>query len=74
MNNIYNYLVMLYGNSYKKKLKINNNFRKQKLKYITTASKAMTAALQRITANEIKKPTYYKVEGSSGSYTYKHLF
>ncbi|XP_026804371.1 nucleolar complex protein 2 homolog [Rhopalosiphum maidis] len=38
---------------------------KQKLKYITTASKAMTAALQRITANEINKPTCYKVEGSS---------
>jgi len=30
----------------------------------------MTAALQRITANEINKPTCYKVEGSSGSYTY----
>jgi len=53
-----------------KKLKINYNFRKQKLKYITTVSKAMTAALQRITANEINKPTCYKVEGSSGSYTY----
>lgn len=53
-----------------KKLKINYNFRKQKLKYITTASKAMTAALQRITANEINKPTCYKVEGSSGSYTF----
>jgi len=26
----------------------------------------MTAALQRITANEINKPTCYKVEGSSG--------
>jgi len=50
-----------------KKLKVNYNFRKQKLKYITTASKAMTAALQRITANEINKPTCYKVEGSSGS-------
>jgi len=38
---------------------------KQKLKYITTATKAMTAALQRVTVDEINKPTPYKVEGSS---------
>ncbi|XP_050533734.1 nucleolar complex protein 2 homolog [Daktulosphaira vitifoliae] len=38
---------------------------KQKLKYITTATKAMTAALQRVTIDEINKPTPYKVEGSS---------
>lgn len=42
-------------------------FRKQKLKYITTATKAMTAALQRVTVGEINKPTPYKVEGSSGN-------
>lgn len=45
-------------------------FRKQKLKYITTAIKAMTAALQRVTVGEINKPTPYKVEGSSGYYTF----
>lgn len=28
----------------------------------------MTAALQRVTVSEIKKPTPYKVEGSSGGY------
>lgn len=33
----------------------------------------MTAALQRITANEINKPTCYKVEGSSGSYNVFNL-
>lgn len=44
--------------------------RKQKLKYITTATKAMTAALQRITVAEINKPTPYKVEGSSGRNTF----
>ncbi|XP_050428308.1 nucleolar complex protein 2 homolog [Adelges cooleyi] len=38
---------------------------KQKLKFITTATKAMTAALQRVTVDEINKPTPYKVEGSS---------
>jgi len=43
-------------------------FRKQKLKYITTATKAMTAALQRVTVDDISKPTPYKVEGSSGNY------
>jgi len=43
-------------------------FRKQKLKYITTATKAMTAALQRVTVSEVHKPTPYKVEGSSGNY------
>lgn len=38
---------------------------KQKLKYITTATKAMTAALQRVTVDDISKLTPYKVEGSS---------
>ncbi|VVC36265.1 Armadillo-type fold,Armadillo-like helical,Nucleolar complex protein 2 [Cinara cedri] len=38
---------------------------KQKLSYITAATKAMTAALQRVTPIEINKPTPYKVEGSS---------
>lgn len=28
----------------------------------------MTAALQRVSVDKIKKPTPYKVEGSSGSY------
>lgn len=52
------------------KLKI-KYFSKQKLKYITTATKTMTAALQRVAVSEINKPTPYKVEGSSGNFNFK---
>lgn len=51
-------------------LKLLIYYRKQKLNYITTATKAMTAALQRVTSVEINKPTPYKIEGSSGNYIF----